>query len=434
MNNIFKLIIGALITAVLLNACGAKNADNDEHDHGTSEEKHGEEESTIATLTADQIKSVGITLGSLEQKQLTSTVRANGILRVPNNHKGNATALFGGVVKTLNVEFGDFVRKGQVIATIANPQFIQQQEEFLNINNQIILAEQELQRQQELNEGNAGAKRNLQNATSQLNTLRTRKSSLYEQIRLMGINPAEIANSSLKSVVSITSPITGTVSTVFAKIGSYVDVSSPIAEIVDNTSLHLDLQVFEKDLPKMTVGQTIHFTLTNNPTESYSAKVFNIGSSFENESKSISVHCNVIGNKKGLIDGMNVSAIVSLNDVTTTAVLNDAIVEADGKYYIFIQPDKEAGHSHGENDHHHEEGDNRDHSHEDGHTHKSGEKHDHDAENSKNFEKIEVIKGVSDMGYTAVTPVSDIPKDAKVVTNGAFFINAKMSNTGGHSH
>ena len=308
------------------------------------------------------------------------------------------------------MEFGDFVRKGQVIATIANPQYIQLQEEFLNIQHQITLAQQELQRQKDLNEGNAGTQRNLQNATSSLNTLLTRKSSLHEQIRLMGINPSEITNATLKSSLLVISPISGTVSTVFAKIGSYVDVSSPVAEIVDNSSLHLDLQVFEKDLPKMNVGQKVHFTLTNNPTETYTAQVFNIGSSFENESKSISVHCNVIGNKKGLIDGMNISAMVNLSDQTSAAVVNDAIVEADGKYYIFIQkPDT----------HTHDEEENSTHQHN---------------TNQHEFERIEVVKGVTAMGYTAITPVSEIPKDAIVVTKGAFFINAKMNNSGGHAH
>jgi cobalt-zinc-cadmium efflux system membrane fusion protein len=81
--------------------------------------------------------------------------------------------LYGGVIKTLNVQIGDYVKKGQVIATIANPQFIQLQEEYLTIGSKITFAEQEVQRQNELNAGNAGALKNLQNATAELNTLRT---------------------------------------------------------------------------------------------------------------------------------------------------------------------------------------------------------------------------------------------------------------------
>lgn len=419
-------IIFVCTSLLLLNSCGEAHKEGDGHNHGTtSSADHEEATATVTTLTQEQIKAVGITLGTIEYKQLTASIKANGALRVPNNNKGNATPLYGGVVKTLTVQIGDHVKKGQVIATIANPQFIQLQEEYLTIDSRITLAEQEMQRQKELSEGNAGAKKNLQSATAELNTLRTRKASLQQQIQLMGINPNTVSNSNLRSALTVTSPISGTVSNVFAKIGSYVDVAFPVIEIVDNSSLHLDLQVFEKDLPKIRVGQIIHFTLTNNPEKEYDATVFSIGSSFENESKSIAVHAKVSGTPTGLIDGMNITGIVSLDHVKSPVVPNEAIVEADGKYYIFIQTDREA-------QEHHEENGHDDH----GHAHDEGEagKHANEQVKTMNFEKTEVIKGVSDLGYTAVTFITEVPANVKIVTKGAFFINAKLSNTGGHQH
>ncbi|OOB84229.1 efflux RND transporter periplasmic adaptor subunit [Flavobacterium columnare] len=423
--NINKITFIATIVVLIFSFSACKN---DKQTEGQSaetkkvdkEEAHEEEMPTIATLTEEQIKTVGIQLGTVEQKELTATIRANGLLKVPNNNKANATSLYGGVIKTLNVQIGDYVRKGQVIATIANPQFIQLQEEYLSTASRITFAEQELSRQKELNQGNAGAGKNLQSATAELNSLRTRRASLQQQIQLMGINPGSVSNGNLKSTLVVTSPLNGTVSNVFAKIGSYVDVSSPVIEIVDNSSLHLDLNVFEKDLPMLKVGQTIHFRITNNAVEDYNAKIFAIGSSFENESKTIAAHAVVQGNKTGLIDGMNVTAIVSLNNVTTPAVPNDAIVNADGKYYVFVQTDKKA-------EEHHEEGEKEG-------SHKESEEDHKEDKTSKNFEKVEVLKGVSDMGYTAVTFVNEIPADAKIVVKGAFFVNAKLSNTGGHEH
>lgn len=421
-----KSIAFVLLLNVLLSSCGNKNS------HSPDEEKSGEavisneanpEEAplTIATLTQEQIKAVDIQFGTVESKELTATIKANGMLRVPNNNKGNATSLYGGVIRTLNVQIGDYVRKGQVIATIANPQFIQLQEEYLTIGSRITFAEQEVQRQQELSSGNAGALKNLQNATAELNTLRTRKASLQQQIQLMGIDPNSVSNNNLKSALVVTSPLNGTISNLFAKIGSYADVSSPVAEIVDNSSLHLDLQVFEKDLPMMKTGQIIHFTLTNNPVNEYDAKVFSIGSSFENDSKTISVHASVTGNKTGLIDGMNITGIVSLSNITTPAVPNEAIVNADGKYYIFMVTDKKPEKHYGEA--------------EDGHQHgKKETDHKEEARDNVNFEKVEVVKGVSTMGYTAVTFMQDIPGHAQIVIKGAFFINARLSNTGGHEH
>lgn len=417
MKNQLIYIIIIILSLTLILSC-QNHKEGDGHNHDTKENNNPTEnslddtETNFVTLTEDQIKAVGIEFGNLENKKLTATLKANGLLRVPNNNKGNATLLYGGVIKTLNVQIGDYVNKGQIIATIANPQFVQLQEEFLTIGSKIIFAEQELQRQEELFTGNAGALKNLQNAKTELSTLRTRKASLQQQIQLMGINPNSVSNANLKSALVVTSPITGTVSNVFAKIGSYVDVASPVAEIVDNSSLHLDLQVFEKDLPLLKIGQTIYFTLTNNPSNKYEAKVFSIGSSFENESKTISIHCDILGNRTGLIDGMNVTAVISLNDQTLPSLPTEAIVNSEGNDYVFIISEKKDDHKHDRIE---------------------------DLEPEKNnvqitLEKIQVIKGVSDMGFTAVSFLNDLPKDTKVVTKGAFFVNAKLNNAGGHEH
>lgn len=415
-NIVFSVLV--LVAFFAFNACTNNHKEGDGHNHGTEAEtttdEHEEEEENVAVLTDEQMKAVGIEIGSIEQKQLSATLKANGALRVPNSSKANATSLFGGVIKSLNVEIGDFVRKGQVIATISNPQFIQLQEEYLSINSRIEFAEQEVARQRELNEGNAGAKKNLQSATTELNTLRTRKASLQQQIQMMGINPASLSNSNLKSSLVVTSPISGTVSNVFAKIGSYVDVSSPIAEIIENTALHLDLQVYEKDIPLIKIGQKIDFVVTNNPNKTYSAEVYSIGSSFSGESKTIAVHSKITGDKAGLIDGMSITGMVSLDDVLSTAVPNDAIVNADGKYYIFLVKERE----------------------EEAHDHKEGEAHDHNhgSEKGTQFVRMEVVKGATQLGYTAITPVSEIPHGAHIVVKGAFFVNAKMNDSGEHAH
>jgi RND family efflux transporter MFP subunit len=434
---VFIKIFIICIAVTVLYGCGSNESERKGQPEGKEEPKaeagHEEGPVTVAALSAAQIKAVGIVFGGIEEKELTATIKANGLLSVPNNNKANATALYGGVVKTLNVQLGDNVRKGQVIATITNPQFVQLQEEYVSLASKITLAEQEMARQQELNEGNAGARKNLQAATADFNSLRARKASLQQQIQLMGINPNSVNLSNMRTSLAVTSPINGTVSNVFAKIGSYVDVSSPVIEIVDNSLLHLDLQVFEKDLPLVKVGQLINFQLTNNPDKTYTAKVFTIGSSFENDSKTIAVHSTVVGSKVGLIDGMNITGMIGVNNVRTPAVPNDAIVEADGKYYIFVETDKkpeEHEEGHDDHGHAHDEGEAK-------HAHKNEqEAGQHGEEQAKNinFEKIEIQKGVSALGYTAITPVTEVPAGTKIVVKGAFFINAKMSNTGGHEH
>jgi hypothetical protein len=100
-----KQTIIYLITASLIfTSCGKKEAAPEAKTEQPAKTKdHEEAAPTIASLTEDQIQSVGVTTGPIEMKELTATVKANGLLRVPNNNKATVAALFSGVVKTLNI-------------------------------------------------------------------------------------------------------------------------------------------------------------------------------------------------------------------------------------------------------------------------------------------------------------------------------------------
>ena len=293
------IIISFAATCWLLTSC-QKHKEGDGHSHGEeaghSEESHDEHENdNTAMLTAEQMKSIKIELNGIEKKQLTASLKVNGLLKVPNQNKANATALLGGVIKSILVQTGNTVRKGQVLATITNNSFITMQEEFISVSAKTDLAQLENNRQKELLQGNAGALKNLQTTETELKILRSRKASLQKQLELIGINSVSLSSENIQSVVNISSPISGTISTVLINIGSYVDASNPIAEIVDNNQLHLDLYVYEKDLQKLKVGQTIHFTLTNNPGKEYDAEVYAISNTFEQNTKAVAVHAMVKG-------------------------------------------------------------------------------------------------------------------------------------------
>ena len=413
MKRIFIYII-LILSLPVLSGCG--NETSKKPKEGTEvHEEHAEGNTT--TLTSAQMQSIGVVLGSMEKKQLTSSLKANGFLKVPNQNRASVTALLGGVVKSIRVQSGTQVRKGEVIATLTNTAFITMQEEFLSISARVALAELEYKRQSELQAGNAGTLKTLQQADAELKTLRARKLSLQRQLELVGIRTSALSEDRIQSEISVVSPISGSVSNVLVNIGSFVDANNPVAEIIDNSQLHVDLFVYEKDLQKLRIDQTIHFTLTNNAGKEYDAKIYGISNTFEQNSKAVSVHAIVSGDKTGLIDGMNITALVSLDKATVDAIPTDAIVSSQGNDYIFVVTQEEE-------EHHEEE------------TGKSEEEHQHEvtAKGSLTFERIPVRKGTTDVGYSEITLLKDIPAGSKIVTKGAFFILAKMTNSGEHEH
>lgn len=423
----FIIIISILASAQLLNSCGNKTTTKETE---TTEHHDEHENVSITTLSSEQMKSIGVEFGALEKKQLTASMKANGILKVPNQNRATANALIGGVIKSINIQTGSFVNKGQTIATITNTSFISMQEEYLSTMAKTELAKTEYERQKTLAENNAAAQKIFQQAEAELKSLQAKKSSLQKQLELIGIHTASLTAENMQSTISITSPIQGTVSNVMVNIGSYIDVNNPVAEIIDNSQLHLDLYVYEKDLSKLKQGQTIHFTLTNNPGREYDAKIFAISNTFESETKAIAVHASVEGNKQGLIDGMSITAIVSLENAMLDAVPNEAVVNYQGTDYVFIVTDQ-----HVEEEHHHDEA-TAEHEHDEhGHEHEETKNTVAETREETTFEIIPVKKGTSDIGYTEITFLKDIPTNAKIVTKGAFFILAKMTNQGeSHEH
>jgi len=385
------IIIAVTVSAAItLCSCGGKS-------NGESTKEKPQEDSSVmrttensTTLTEEQVKTIGIRFGVIEQKELTNSIKANGILTVPNQNKAFVTPLYSGVVKSLHVQPGSFVKQGQAIAAIVNPDLLAMQQQLQQLNTQISLSEIEVNRQKELVEGNAAPLKKLQQVQTELETLKSQRSGLQQQLSTVG------ASQNFSSSIIIKAPISGTISKVTTQLGSHVSVTTPIAEIVNNSQLHLDLFVYEKDLPKLKANQTIHFTLTNNPGKEYDATIYSIGTAFEPDSKTIPVHAKVMGDKAGLIDGMNITALVSLDNSTVPAVPTDAIVTHQGQDYIFVLSNQ-----------------NR-------------EKKD---SNQIVFERVPVAKGTTDVGYTEITPLKGIRENAKVVVYGSYFILAKMTNT-----
>ena len=394
----FVFIVSILM---LLASCS-----NNKTESTKEEENHEAVQTNFVGLTDMQMKTAGIELGNIELKNLKTSIKANGMLTVPNQNKALVTSVSNGVIKTLLIQPGNFVKQGQTIATIINPDIARLQQDLQNTNAQIDLNEIELKRQQELVAGNAAPLKNVQRVQTELATLRATRNALQKQLNTMGISVASVTKGNIITTLTITAPISGTVSDVTAQIGSNVDASTPIAEIVNNSQLHLDLFVFEKDLPKLHAAQTIHFTLTNNPGQEYDARVYSIGTAFASESKTIPVHAVVKGDKTGLIEGMNITAVISIGEAVVPAVPNDAIVSYQGQDYIFVLTDQKPQ------------------------VHNEEQKNNEG--NEITFERVQVIKGVSDIGYTEITFVKNVPSASKILTKGAFFANAKMTNTGEH--
>ncbi len=395
---LFGSLIILFLSGILFSACSSKgNAE------ATTTEEAKTDDANSVDLTEEQFKTVDLQYGAIEEKNLSSIIRASGVLDVPPQQLITISSPYGGTLKNTELLQGMPVAKGEVIAVLENPEFIQLQQDYLDYKSQLVYLKEELDRQQELAKENVNAKKTVQKASSDYNSMMARVQGLRSKLQLININPDKINPANISGKANIYAPISGFVTKVLVNIGKFVNPNQELFEIVDTRHLHAELTIFEKDVPKLKIGQKIRFVL-NNETKERFAEVHLIGREISAE-RTVRVHGHLLQEDKNLLPGMYLKGIVETGVATTTALPDKAIVQSAGKSYIFIAADEM----------------NEEKKPDAADKNKTAEKH-------IAFKRIEVTTGVSENGYTEVILPEGFNRNSKVVIKGAYDLLSKMNN------
>ena len=356
------------------------------------------------TLTAAQFKTIGIETGVVENRNLNLVIKANGYTTVPPQNRANISTLIGGKVKDILVLEGTFVNKGKILATLQNLEVVEMQEDYNSAVATIEYLQLEYNRQKTLSDENVNPRKTFQEVKSKLAVEKARAQAAKN--KLLALNMS--TNGS--SLVPIVSPISGYVGKISIAKGAFAETGTTLFEVVDNSQMHLDLNVYEKDLGAISIGQEVDFILTNQSNKVIKGKIFGINKSFSNESKTVAVHAKINpADAKDLISGMYVSANINITNATVPALPKDAVVRNGDTYFVYIQEEK------------HNEATK---------TTAAGEKE----QEAIHFKAIEVVPGTTDLGYTEIKFLETIPADAKIVIKGAFYLLSAMKSGGEHEH
>lgn len=383
-----KPYIAVLGAASLLAACSGPS--NKEEQKQDASKEATEVKPTALELTARQMKNVGIEVGPIPKKNLDAVIKANGQLAVPPQNKAEVSLLSGGIISHINVLEGQQVRKGQVLAIVNNQEVIKIEQDYLAAKNNFTYVAAEYDRQNQLQAAGAGTGKSYQSATATYKAEQARIKAFESQLRQLGISPERVSSGNIVSNFPVLAPISGTVGKIIANTGAYVQPGTSIMEVVDNSKIHCDLIVFEKDLMAVKMGQKVDFQLTNQQNMVIIGRINGINKSFENESKGVVVHAEIDNRQhQNLIPGMYVTALINIGNKLTPALPAEAIVRTAGRQYIFVVINQ------------------------------SGDKY--------TFKKVEVATGVSGLGYVGIQPMTELPANIQAVTKGAFYLESKTS-------
>lgn len=382
--------ISSIVVLLMFLACGSE-----QEQHTNEDVSH--EATDEVTLTREQLNTAGIQTGKVITRVMGNVITANGKLDVPPQQMVSVSVPIAGFVKKTSLLEGVYVRSGQSIAVLENLDYIQIQQDYLDIKSKYEYATKEYERQQQLADEKVNAEKTLQDAKAKFQSLQAQYKGLESKLRLININPSAIVEGNISSTINVYASINGYISDVNINVGQYVSPNDVLFRIVNTEHLHVELTVFEKDVSRIKEGQQVRFTLANETKERY-ATVHLIGKKISND-RTILVHCHLATEDTRLLPGMFLKAYIETDKTEVYALPESAIIRFEGNDYVFIQNEAQDSMYH--------------------------------------YKMIKAETGSSDQGYTQVSLTGALGRESNIVLNGGYALLATLKNgdeVGGHAH
>ncbi|MBK8831726.1 MAG: efflux RND transporter periplasmic adaptor subunit [Saprospiraceae bacterium] len=325
------IIIGIFLTAILF-ACGKQDNTSSANTVETVNEN-------AVKLTDAQIQSAGIQVGKLEKKDISTILKVNGTVDVPPQSLVSVSMPLGGYLKSTHLLPGMYVKKGEVIATMEDQQYIQLQEDYLVTKSNLEYAASEYNRQKELYETKSSSEKVFQQARMEYDNQKIALRALAEKMELIHLNPEKLTENNISNTVQIYAPISGFVSAVKMNIGRYVTGTDVLFELINPLDIHLNLRVFEKDIEKLSIGQSVMAYTLHQPDKKYPCEIMLISQALSDD-RTAEVHCHFEKYDKILLPGMYLNAEIAVKNHNAFVVPEDAVVIFEGKSFLFVAVSK----------------------------------------------------------------------------------------------
>jgi len=331
MKNIAKQMIILLIGFTLIN-CAKSDKITDENN--TQMEVDSNLNDGLIIVSKKQFENENLSFGKLQEASFPTLIKATGLIDVPPNNRAVISAHIGGYIKDSPLLVGDKVKKGQFLFSIENIAFLQLQQEYLETSENLTYLQAEYDRQNEMYKEKISSKKSFLKAENEFNKTQIRYNSLKKKLELLNIRPALVEQGELSSISAVYAPIGGDITDVNVNTGSYVSPADVIMEIVNTEHIHLEINIFEKDVLQIKEGQEVFFSLPESSSEMFEGKVHLIGKSI-GEDRTIRVHVHM---EEESVDrffpGMFIQAQIVVNDTLNMALPESAVIDLNNKTYV----------------------------------------------------------------------------------------------------
>jgi len=366
-----------MIAALFLASCANESAPV-ENQQETLESNDMKPKASAVALTDEQMRLADIETGYTEEYLMGGYIQCNGVAEIPPSNLQSIHSKVKGFVGPVGQIVGDYVRKGSILTTISHPELVRLQREFMETRSRLSALENDYQRKKELATADAASQKALEQAEAAYQTAMATSKGIKAELELLGFSIKKLEAGEVQSSLNIYAPINGYIHRIDINPGKLVNEEDVLYEMVDVNHMHMELQVFAKDLDKIKEGQRIE-ALVPGTGKRLTGNVHRIGRMIDMDKKTALVHGHFEQDPVDVFPGTYVQAKIFVEEQPVTALPMEAIIRTGEKSFIFVQE-------------------------------------------GEGYEKVEVKLGRDDGEYAEVF-MPESKKDKRVVIKGAYYLN-----------
>jgi cobalt-zinc-cadmium efflux system membrane fusion protein len=334
------------MVAALIASCG-----KDGGEAKPDEEAEDSKESVDGTieLTAAQVASAKIATAKSEKRSQTGLLSATAEV-VP---AGDAVARIGprvaGRITSLKAGVGDHVERGQILASLDSSELGRAKADYLSAVATWKVAQGNAEREKVLSDKKISSERDLRQAEAEATKAKADQEAAAGLLRTMGVGNGELSRLSndgqQTSGISVTAPIAGEIVERGVTLGQMAQPSDTMFVIMDLRTVWVLVDVYERDLSQVKVGQSVEARVAAYPDRAFKGTVAAIGAVVEPKTRAVPVRVVLPNTDAALKPGM--FSTVELAGTSGVArdrvVVPAAAVQRDGDRTVVFVPRGEHG-------------------------------------------------------------------------------------------
>lgn len=262
-------------------------------------------------------------------------IKLFGKIATDNNKTAQVYPIVTGVVKSINVELGDYVQQGQLLASIQSREVASFRKEKSDAQSELAIAEKNLQVAQDMYAGKLNSEKELIAAQKEVEKAKTELGRINEVYSIYHLKDG--------SVYNVTAPISGFVITKKINQNEQLpeNISEPLFSIADIKEVWVLANVTEDEIAQIQVGYDANVKTFAFPDVVYQGKIDKIFNVIDPDTKSMKARIRIQNDDLKLKPEMNCTVTVNYSEnKKMVTVPSSAIIFDKNKFWVMVYKDK----------------------------------------------------------------------------------------------